>query len=91
MTNPSIQSVDKLASLPEKALLDEITLAATFQVSPRTIARWVERGELPAPATFGNKKIWIAGRIHAFIEQRISEAEAAANRTNAALIRAQTP
>ena len=82
---------DHLAKLPEKALLDETVLAAVFNVSPRTLRRWVKRGDLPTPAAFGGKKIWMAGKILAFIEQRISQAEAAGTRTTAAINRAQTP
>ena len=78
-------------ALPEKSLIDEARLAAAFNVSVRTIIRWVKQGDLPAPASFGGKKIWMAGKILAFIEERIANAENAGNRNNKAVNRAQTP
>lgn len=64
--------VSGLAELPEKALVDERTLASIFKVSTRTIARWVQSNTLPVPARFGAKRVWIAGRILTFIEARVA-------------------
>src|SRR5437764_1224351 len=73
-----------LAELPEKALVDERALASIFHVSTRTIARWVQSNALPVPARFGAKRVWIAGRILAFIEARVAAAEATSKRQGAA-------
>ena len=67
--------VSGLARLPEKALVDERALARIFHVSTRTISRWVQCNALPVPARFGAKRVWIAGRILAFIEARVAAAE----------------
>jgi hypothetical protein len=51
----------------------------------------VQRGELPAPASLGGRKVWMVGRVLAFLEARIADAEAAAARRDAAKERGQTP
>jgi len=72
--------IGTLAAEPEKSLLDEAALAALFNVSVRTIKRWVKRGELPAPVRFGYRKFWMAGRVLAHIETRIAAEESARTR-----------
>ena len=81
----------ELTALPEKSLLDENALAALFQVRQRTINRWVKIGHLPAPAVFGGRKIWMAGKFLAFIELRLTQAESLAARQAKAVNNAQTP
>jgi predicted DNA-binding transcriptional regulator AlpA len=72
--------LEALAELPAKTILDANALAAAFGVSLRTLKRWIQRGDLPAPAPIGGKKVWMAGRILAFVESRIKAAEAGAQR-----------
>jgi len=85
------QTVNELASLPEKALLDEAIIASMFKVSARTVKRWVAIGELPQPARMGGRKFWFAGRILAHIEQRVAESERTGAQHNNAAKRAETP
>ena len=80
-----------LATLPEKAILDEAALAEMFSVSPRTISRWSANGDLPPPARMGSRKFWAAGRILAHIESRLNLGQATAHRRNDTARRAQTP
>lgn len=82
---------NELASMPEKALIDEKGVAAMFEISTRTAARWVATGEFPPPARVGGRKFWFAGKILAHIEQRIAESERLATQRNKAAMRAEVP
>ncbi len=83
-------NLSDLANLPEKSLLDERTLAKAFGVSTRTIKRWVQHSDLPAPARMGAKNFWLAGRIRAHVEERFNAAEAIRRRRDEACKRQQT-
>jgi len=86
-----LELMELLTAKPEKSLLDEAGLAALFKVSPRTISRWTQQSELPAPARIGNRKFWMAGRIVAFLEAKIAAAETSEARRISATNRAQVP
>jgi len=83
--------LSELAALPEKALIDERTLAAMFHVSPRTITRWIARGALPSPARLGGRRLWMAASLVQFIEQQLVAAENSSRRQKEATKRAETP
>ncbi len=57
-------------SLAEYVDGDYITkagLAAAFACSGRTIQRMVERLEIPPPMTLAGRKVWIVGKLRAWI------------------------
>ena len=58
---------------PPNTILDEEGLADCFNVDPRTIRRMVERCELPAGVKQGNRKLWVAGKLMDFINDRMQE------------------
>jgi hypothetical protein len=84
-------NLSDLASLPEKSLLDERTLAKAFGVSTRTIKRWVQRGDLCSPTRMGARNFWLAGRIRSHVEDRFNAAEAVRRRRSEACKRQLTP
>jgi predicted DNA-binding transcriptional regulator AlpA len=83
--------LSEIAAVPEKALLDESALAQMFRVSARTIKRWVQHGDIPPPARIGGRKVWMAGRILTFLEDRLTHAEAEGRRRVAAQEKALNP
>jgi len=62
--------VTALAELPGGTLLDEKALAGAFGVSTRTLRRMVGRYELPPGVKFGGRKVWLAGKVLAYMEER---------------------
>jgi predicted DNA-binding transcriptional regulator AlpA len=72
--------IDELATLPERAMLDEARLAALLCVTPRTIRRMVSRFELPPPVPLAGRSVWFAGRILDHIEKAAEKAEREAQR-----------
>jgi hypothetical protein len=43
----------------DKKLVSILELSKEFDVHPRTIIRWVERGLFPAPMRFGRNRVWL--------------------------------
>jgi predicted DNA-binding transcriptional regulator AlpA len=81
------RTITALATLPEKTLLDECSLAAALKLSKRTVRRMVSRHELPPPFRFGGKSTWISGKVLDHIEARAErearDAERAARKLEA--------
>lgn len=60
-------TITALTLLPTGTMLDERALAGVLRVSPRTIRRMVERGELPEGVKLGGRKIWISEKVIDYI------------------------
>jgi hypothetical protein len=67
--------IDSLARMPPKTMLDQTAIAKAFDVSPRTIRRMVDRGELPAPKKLGTHRIWMVGRVLDFLDSGLAATE----------------
>lgn len=88
MTPPkNTPSLADLARMPERTPLDESSMATLFGVSRRTIKRWVQNGQLPAPCPIGGQRLWTAGRLVAFVDERAGLAEVSGRRRAAAIKR----
>ena len=62
--------VTELSELPSPSLLDESALAKILRVTPRTVRRMVTRYEIPPGVKLGNRKVWIADDVLAYLRQR---------------------
>lgn len=67
--------ITALATLPEKALLEETAMTRALGVSARTIRRMVDRHELPPPIPLAGRSVWIAGRVFAYLDAQANQAE----------------
>ena len=56
-------AITELATLPEKAILDEARMASIFAVTPRTVRRMVDRGELPPSFRLAGRANWFSGIV----------------------------
>ena len=79
--------IDALARLPEQTLLNEHALAGTFGVTPRTVLCMVKRREIPPGVPFAGRTAWMAGKVLAFIEERLRHAEMSATRRHEAFLK----
>ncbi len=59
-----------LIELPSKKTITRAELAEIFGKSPKTIRRWVAKGDLPQPARAGRSSFWTAGEILDHIRKR---------------------
>jgi predicted DNA-binding transcriptional regulator AlpA len=50
------------------ALIDLPDLAERFNVTTRTIRRWVAEGRIPAPTMLGRRAVWTAATIRRFLD-----------------------
>jgi len=55
-------------------------LCRSFGCSERTLQRMVERFEIPPPMTLAGRKVWIAGKVRAWIVEAADRKEAEALR-----------
>jgi len=78
MAEDTVRGSIELAGLPADAVLDEIALAAALGVPPRTVRRMIRRYELPAGVKLGCRRIWLAGRVLAWIHAAAEKQERAA-------------
>lgn len=69
-----------LVRLPGDALVDEAALAASLDVTKRTVRRMVRRHELPPPVAFAGRAMWQVRRVVAWFEARAERAARAAER-----------
>jgi predicted DNA-binding transcriptional regulator AlpA len=60
----------RLAELPSKKAITRAELAEIFGKSPKTIRRWIAKGDLPRPARTGRTSFWSAGEILDHIRKR---------------------
>lgn len=67
--------IEDLAQLNPNTIVDRERLANIFQVSPRTVRRMVQRGELPCPASMGRKKYWLVGNVLGHLAKQLTVAE----------------
>lgn len=63
-------TITTLATLPAGTLLDERALATALEVSPRTIRRMVDRGELPEGVRLGARKVWFSDKVQRYLAER---------------------
>ena len=70
--------MDGLAKIPARTILREKAMAAAFGVSTRTIRRMVERHELPPGVPLAGKMAWMTGKLLAFLEMKLEQAEKSA-------------
>lgn len=80
VTEETGEIITGLATLPPKTLVDSKALANLLGVkSVKTIARMVDRGELPPPIEFGGRSRWVVDGILKHIEaEATKKAEEAA-------------
>jgi len=50
-------------------------IAAKYNVSERTIQRWVSSGQFPYPIRLGRKKLWLPEQVAEFMRRRGQEAQ----------------
>jgi predicted DNA-binding transcriptional regulator AlpA len=79
--------IDILARMPERAILDEKAMAEVFGVTTRTVRRMVGRHEIPPGVPLAGKTAWMAGKVLAFLEQKLEQAEKSAMRRNEAFLK----
>jgi predicted DNA-binding transcriptional regulator AlpA len=53
-------------------------MGRVFNCSDRTLQRMVERFEIPPPMTLGGRKVWIAGKVRAWLADAAERREAEA-------------
>ena len=53
-------------------------LCRALNCSERTLQRMIERFELPPPMTLGGRKVWIAGKVRAWLAEAAERKEAEA-------------
>ena len=66
--------VTTLAELPGATILNEQTLANILHVSPRSIRRMTDRGEIPPPISLGSRRVWSSGKLLEFLDERFDAA-----------------
>lgn len=76
----SVASLRALAELPSDTLVSKADMARVFEVTARTIQRWVQAGHLPPPVQLGRRKMWLAGRLIAHIQREAAQLEAEEHR-----------
>lgn len=62
----------------DNAYLTKPEMCRAFSCSERTLQRMIERFELPPPMTLGGRKVWIAGKIRAWLADAANRKEAEA-------------
>jgi predicted DNA-binding transcriptional regulator AlpA len=50
------------------ALIDLPDLAERFNVTPRTVRRWIAEGTIPSPIMLGRRAVWTAATIRRFLD-----------------------
>ncbi len=66
--------ITEFAEQPEDRFLDLRALANALGVSPRTIRRMISRCEIPAGIRLGGKKVWNAGTVLQYLNDRSKDA-----------------
>ena len=61
-------------------LVTKSELCRAFNCSDRTIQRMVERFEVPPPMTLAGRKVWIVGKVRAWLVETADRKEAEALR-----------
>ena len=61
-------------------LVTKSELCRAFNCSDRTIQRMVERFEVPPPMTLAGRKVWIVGKVRAWLTEVADRKEAEAMR-----------
>ncbi len=49
------------------------TVAKLFDVTPKTIRRWVDEGRFPEPVPFGNVKLFRSSEVKAFQDKGLED------------------
>jgi predicted DNA-binding transcriptional regulator AlpA len=71
----SSEIVMSLAKYNDADYITKIGLAKAFGCSERTLQRMVERLELPPPMLLAGKKVWIVGKLRAWIRSAAERQE----------------
>lgn len=64
----------ELAKMPRETVIDLPALARLFGRCEKSIARAIQRNELPAPMKFLGKRSWTIGALVDFLSQRQADA-----------------
>lgn len=82
MTHGAMRTVKfvGLDQIPDDRILTKKELAKALGCSTRTLSRLVARFEIPPPSTLGGRKIWIAGKVKAWIASSAARREAEAEK-----------
>ncbi len=67
-----------LGRIADEDLITKRELCRAFACSERTLQRMVERFEIPPPMTLAGRKVWIAGKVKAWLAEVASGKEAEA-------------
>jgi predicted DNA-binding transcriptional regulator AlpA len=65
----------EVVCLGNDIIISKIGMAKLFNVSPATIDRAIENGEIPRPADFLGREIWALGVIVERIKELMEEAD----------------
>lgn len=66
-------ALDGLAKAPAGTLLNERALASYLAVSPRTLRRMVQRGQLPNGIKLGGRRMWVTEKVMEFLVDQSNE------------------
>jgi len=75
---PSSSTTIDLSAFADSDLITKRELGKCLDCSERTLQRMVERFELPPPMTLGGRKVWIVGKIRAWLTDAAERREAEA-------------
>lgn len=75
-----VTGFNSMANMLADERVDIWHMAKEFKCSPRTVQRYVQRGQLPPPIRFGRRSLWVVKRVREWIEKRSDAAEAEAER-----------
>lgn len=72
------EMVISLGKYRDDDYITKIGLAEAFGCTDRTLQRMVERLDIPPPMPLGKRKVWIVGKLRAWIAQAAERQEAQA-------------
>lgn len=71
-------SIISLDNYGDTAYLTKPEMCRALSCSERTLQRMIERFEIPPPMTLGGRKVWIAGKVRAWLTEAANRKEAEA-------------
>jgi predicted DNA-binding transcriptional regulator AlpA len=64
-----------LNDMADSDIVSEQNLAEIFGKHPESIKRAIQRGELPEPVPLFKRRVWTAGAIRRFLDDRLHKAQ----------------
>lgn len=68
-----VLALDGLAKAQPGTLLNEHAMAECLAVSPRTLRRMVQRGQLPNGIKLGGRRMWVTEKVMEFLVDQSNE------------------